>query len=263
MTSQPSHSQPTPDAAASAPAILAYDTDLYQRYDTGGLIDDALKTRELAVVLRVLETRNGVATSLDIGAATGRYPSLLAARGIRAHGVDCEPAAVAFARQKVGPSGNPQFEVADARALPFPEGHFDLITCMMGTAAHFPMNELERVVCEVNRCLAPGGTFIVSSWNADCVTSQYLSIYSEEQKWELRRNSVSPAQACALVRRCGLAVESVYPIEAEPAAMPLGAEHSPTAICERDLLSGDAGAFVNAQMFAVVARKASVPGMSD
>jgi hypothetical protein len=116
---------------------------------------------------------------------------------------------------------------------------------------------------EVNRCLAPGGTFIVSTWNADCVTSQYLSIYSEEQKWELRRNSLSPVQACDLVRRCGLAVESVYPIGAASLDLPLAVEHSPAPVCYREGILGEVGAFADALMFALVACKAIMPAVAD
>lgn len=245
MTTQQSHDVSPQGPSASAPITLVYDADLYQKYDTGGPVDDVLKTRELAVVLHVLAGAV-IETSLDIGAATGRYPSLLAARGVRAFGVDCEPAAIAFARGKIGQSGNPNFEVADARSLPFENARFDLITCMMGTAAHFNAEERHQVMREVYRCLAPGGTFVVSTWNSSCKGMEYLSIYSDEQKEELRRNSMTPGQACDMLAGCGLVVSSVHPIEVTPLDGETGIRFAQAT---------DAAAFVNAQMFVVVARK--------
>lgn len=45
---------------------------------------------------------------------------------------------------------------ADATALPFVDGSFDLVTCRLA-AHHFP--DLERFVAEVRRVLRPGGRF--------------------------------------------------------------------------------------------------------
>ena len=51
---------------------------------------------------------------------------------------------------------NVDTHVADAEALPFDDGHFDLVTCRIAPH-HFP--DIPKFVAEVFRVLQPGGTF--------------------------------------------------------------------------------------------------------
>ena len=56
--------------------------------------------------------------------------------------------------------GGVRVEVADARCLPFPAGHFDLVVCA-STLEHIP--DFWLAVSEMHRVLAPGGHLLVST----------------------------------------------------------------------------------------------------
>jgi SAM-dependent methyltransferase len=87
--------------------------------------------------------------ALDLGTGTGDGARAMLARWPEAEviGVDLSPKMVELARRKVPQA---EFEVADAVALPFPDGHFDLV----GLANMIPFwDELVRV-------LAPGGAVV-------------------------------------------------------------------------------------------------------
>ncbi|WP_437923528.1 methyltransferase domain-containing protein [Sorangium sp. So ce291] len=200
-------------------AGLEYDVAAYMRYDRSVPEDEAKKSLELVHVLDNVGRYGPFKRSLDIGAATGRYPTILAGMGIEAFGLDVEPEAVEYARRKRGNARNPDYRVGDARSLPFDNAQFDLITCMMGTAAHFPAAELEIVLAEVRRCLRPGGVFILSTWDIECPHLSFLSIYSHAQMEEMRRNSPTRREIAGLVRNQGLAVEEVRPIGLMPEAL--------------------------------------------
>ncbi|WP_255991097.1 methyltransferase domain-containing protein [Chitinolyticbacter albus] len=198
---------------------LDYNEAVYMRYDASVPEDEAKKSLELIHVLDCIKRYGPFKRSLDIGAATGRYPSLLTSLGIEAFGVDIEPEAVAFARKKFGAASYPDFRVGDARALPFDDNSFNLITCMMGTAAHIPTGDMEKVFGEIHRCLSPGGAFIMSTWDVECPYLTYLSIYSHAQKEAMRRNSPTRDEVQAIATRQGLVVEELRPIGLMPEAI--------------------------------------------
>jgi len=80
--------------------------------------------------------------ALDLGTGTGDGARAMLARWPEADviGVDLSPAMVELARRKVPEA---RFEVADAAALPFPDGYFDLV----GLANMIPFwDELVRVL---------------------------------------------------------------------------------------------------------------------
>jgi ubiquinone/menaquinone biosynthesis C-methylase UbiE len=65
--------------------------------------------------------------------------------------------------------GNVEFREADAEALPFPDGSFDLVTCRIA-AHHFP--NVPAFVAEVARVLKPGGTLgLVDNVSPDAETT--------------------------------------------------------------------------------------------
>ncbi|AZD29881.1 methyltransferase domain-containing protein [Pseudomonas chlororaphis] len=193
----------------AADARLDYDVAAYMRYDCSVPEDEAKKSLELVNMLDCLKHYGPFRKSLDIGAATGRYPTLLAQQGIQAFGVDLEPMAVEYARQKTSGALNPHFHQGDARALPFESTQFDLITCMMGTAAHFPRQDFPTVMSEIHRCLVPGGYCVISTWDIECPHLTYLSIYSHEQKELMRQNAVSRADVSEIATAQGFVVEEI------------------------------------------------------
>lgn len=67
------------------------------------------------------------------------------------------------ARNKLGPDGQVEFRVADATALPFPDGSFDAVVCQFGVM-FFP--DKDRGYREAARVLAPGGTLVFNVWDS-------------------------------------------------------------------------------------------------
>jgi ubiquinone/menaquinone biosynthesis C-methylase UbiE len=148
-------------------AGLEYTSESYLKYEYL-LPEDELK-KFLETVNSIAALKGGqTASALDIGAATGRYPSLLARRGIRAYGVDLEPRAMEFAAKKRGDAEWPEFLVGDAVGLPVQSSVFDLVTCMMGTFAHITKQHQKKAVAEMLRVLRPSGMIIVSPRHLEC-----------------------------------------------------------------------------------------------
>lgn len=82
--------------------------------------------RELKLLLRTLAPRPGESL-LDVGCGTGFFTRGLAehATTVRVLGVDTNRAWVQYARRR--DEGRASYAVADARALPFETGSFDLV----------------------------------------------------------------------------------------------------------------------------------------
>ncbi len=101
---------------------------------------------------------------LDLGCGTGVLLRELVGRGmsLRLCGVDLSPAMVAVAR--AGLPAAVGLGVADAAALPFPAGCFDVV---LSTSSFHFWPQPHRVLSEVRRILAPGGRLAITDWCAD------------------------------------------------------------------------------------------------
>lgn len=176
-------------AARKEPA-LSYDEAAYTLYDHLPPEDEIKKKLEAITLFDVLKDLPELRVSLDIGAATGRHPATLAGLGIRSYGVDIEWRAVSHARRKSGTSRWPIYAVGDGRRLPYADNSFDLITCMMGTIAHMPAADQLELCREARRCLRPRGRLVLSTWDVECRHLTFLSMYSQDQKELVRRNSL-------------------------------------------------------------------------
>ena len=99
---------------------------------------------------------------LELAAGTGAVSRALAAALPRARIVatDLNPAMLEVARG-LGEAENLRFEPADAQALPFPDGAFDLVVAQFG-AMFFP--DKVGAYREARRVLAPGGTWLFNVW---------------------------------------------------------------------------------------------------
>jgi SAM-dependent methyltransferase len=97
-------------------------------------------------------------TALDLGTGTGKGARLIAERfpDCQVVGVDVSPKMVEAARRLLPEAlaGRVRFEVADAAALPFAEGSFDLVV-LLNMIPFF--DELARVTM-------PGGTLAIASF---------------------------------------------------------------------------------------------------
>jgi len=91
---------------------------------------------------------------LEIGCGEGRMARAIARTGPLVVGVDLSPVALAEAARETDAPGV-SFVQADARALPFADGAFDLVYSRSGPAC-----ACAEALSEASRVLAPGGTLV-------------------------------------------------------------------------------------------------------
>jgi SAM-dependent methyltransferase len=170
--------------------------------------DQALKTVEGHQVVHELRQRQRwgrLASLLDIGTCTGRYPLLLRAalhpRG-QIVALDDDPDCVQFSRTNIERTVAVETEGAKIEVLSadfgnpsthIPGAPFDLITCMMSTLSHFGQERrvdqqdlLQSVLVHIGELLAEDGVFLFSSWTESaCQARDFLSIYEQEDRRRL------------------------------------------------------------------------------
>jgi len=150
---------------------------------------------------------------LDAGCGSGRTLDELARRG-RVSGVDTNPEAVAAARRR----GHRDVRVARVEDLPFPDGTFDLVTCL-DVIEHTPDDR--ATLAELRRVTRPGGLLVVTvpayqalwSWHdvVNCHFRRYdsgsLRAAAREAGWHVVRDThfngllLAPAAAVRLAQR--------------------------------------------------------------
>jgi SAM-dependent methyltransferase len=125
---------------------------------------DQFHTRGLAATVELAEAA-GVERGelvIDIGSGLGGPSRYLATKfDCRVHGVDLNPAfveAATWLADRTGLSGKVSYDCADAEALPYQDGRFDL-----AWTQHVAMNiaNRARLYREVHRVLRPGARFAV------------------------------------------------------------------------------------------------------
>jgi ubiquinone/menaquinone biosynthesis C-methylase UbiE len=112
---------------------------------------------------------------LEVGCGMGTMAMNWARAGARMTAVDLNPTAVEMTRRRFelfGLEGDVRQE--DARALPFPDGHFDY-AYSFGVLHHSP--DLEQSVAELMRVLRPGGGFGVMLYNRRSILYRYSVEY--------------------------------------------------------------------------------------
>lgn len=100
----------------------------------------------------VLESDAGVSVG-DIGCGSGRLAPVLMAYGLDPHGVDLSPEMVRVARRDFP---DLRFDVADVRALPFPDESLAGALCWY-SLTYLPPAERPRAFDELARVVRPGG----------------------------------------------------------------------------------------------------------
>ena len=67
------------------------------------------------------------------------------------------------------------YVAAPAEAIPFPDGHFDVVTSF-NSLDH--VDDLNRAICEIVRVLAPGGLFLLLTDIRDAATIREPQVFS-------------------------------------------------------------------------------------
>ncbi|PSJ37071.1 class I SAM-dependent methyltransferase [Allosphingosinicella deserti] len=100
---------------------------------------------------------------LEVAAGTGIVTAALAEGlpGADIVATDLSAAMLECAAARAGRS-NVRFKTADAQALPFADGRFDLVVCQFGLM-FFP--DRRRALREALRVLRPGGRCLLNTWN--------------------------------------------------------------------------------------------------
>jgi SAM-dependent methyltransferase len=120
-------------------------------------------SRRLAPMLIEFATVSAGERVLDVGCGTGNLAMALAENPrIRAvDGIDFSPEYVEYASRRSHAS-RPSFRVADACALPFPDGSFDHALSML-VLQFIP--DPERAIREMKRVTRSGGTVAAATWD--------------------------------------------------------------------------------------------------
>jgi ubiquinone/menaquinone biosynthesis C-methylase UbiE len=124
---------------------------------------DALDDRPQAADLRERTYRGLGDVVVDAGCGSGRAVGELAARGVRAIGVDADPAMIETAAAR-WPAG--EFHVADAAALPLGDGS---VTGYRADKVLHVLPDPARAVAEARRVLAPGGRAVLTGQDWDTI----------------------------------------------------------------------------------------------
>jgi ubiquinone/menaquinone biosynthesis C-methylase UbiE len=145
-------------------------TDVLQYYDT---FAEESRLRAGASQLEFERTKEILARELpappsrvlDVGGAAGAYSLWLAAEGYEVHLVDASSRLIALARERNTEAGGgiATLHVADARALPQPDGFADAVL-LMGPLYHLQdAGDRLTALKEVARVLVPGGVVAVAA----------------------------------------------------------------------------------------------------
>lgn len=156
--------------------------------------------------------------TLDLGCGEGRVGAELARRGHTVVGIDSSPAMVALARERH------DAVVADASALPFEGGSFDLVVAYMSV---MNLDDPEAGIREAARVLEPGGRLCIAvvhpidgagAFEEDEFLIRGSYFEPEAKLWESDRDGIQVTfydRALPLERLCracelaGLVVEAV------------------------------------------------------
>ena len=169
-----------------------------------GAVTEAL---EQAQVFRLAGPLQGKRV-LDVGCGDGAYALAAARQGAHVVGVDASLPMIEAARARAHEAAlNVEFKQADAAALPFEDGRFDVVLAV--TVLCF-VPDTAAALQEMARVLAPGGRLVLGElgrWNAWAALRRLLA-WRGSVLWRGARFRTA-RELRALVRGAGLAVEQV------------------------------------------------------
>lgn len=164
------------------------------RHTTLGAITEKLEHDLIIDMLPPLEGKR----VLDVGCGDGAFTEKLAHLGAAAVGVDTSSTMIAAAQtRKEG-----TFQVADAMALPFPDGAFDVVTAVTVLCV---CGEPDKMVKEMARVLRPNGRLVIGElgrWSLWAFL-RYVRALLGNRLWR-RSRFFTQAELTALVLDAGL-----------------------------------------------------------
>lgn len=113
---------------------------------------------------------------LDVACGTGNLAIPAARAGARVIGLDIAANLIAQARLEARAAGCViAFEVGDAEAIPYDDGHFDTTVSMFGAMfAYRP----DRAAAELLRVTRPGGRVAMANWTPEGVVGEVLRAHT-------------------------------------------------------------------------------------
>jgi len=152
---------------------------------------------------------------LDIGCGSGWWLEQLEARqdvGAALHGVEILPERTSSARSRV-PAAT--VSIADARELPYPDGHFDVVTLFTVLSSMAGRADAQVAIREAWRVLAPRGVLVI--WepripnpfnrNTLLIDAGLVRAALGDSRLDVRATTLLPP----LARSLGSATEALYP----------------------------------------------------
>ncbi|MDH3450440.1 MAG: class I SAM-dependent methyltransferase, partial [Gammaproteobacteria bacterium] len=153
----------------------------YLRTDGDVVNDENITRHEVEVFLGLLGLRSDAAI-LDLCCGQGRHVLEMARQGYtNVHGLDRSHYLITRARNIARKDGLPvTFKEGDARKLPFPDDHFDVVTILGNSFGYFETRQDDiQVLEEIRRIMKPGGKLLV-----DITDGDYMRDSFEPRSWE-------------------------------------------------------------------------------
>jgi SAM-dependent methyltransferase len=114
---------------------------------------------------------------LDIACGSGNTSLVAARRHADVYGIDYVPALVERAKQRATAEGTKiDFQTADAQALPFPDGHFDVVLSVFGVM--FAPDQ-EKAASELLRVTRSGGRIGLANWMPEAIGGDLFGLHAK------------------------------------------------------------------------------------
>ena len=153
----------------------------YLRTDGDVVNDDNITRAEVDVLLELLKLRKD-ASILDLCCGQGRHVLEMARQGYeKVYGLDRSHYLIKRARSFARKEGlSVTLKEGDARKLPFPADHFDVVTILGNSFGYFETQQDDiRVLEEIRRVLKPDGRLLI-----DITDGEYMRSTFEPRSWE-------------------------------------------------------------------------------
>ncbi|MEJ7600782.1 MAG: class I SAM-dependent methyltransferase [Kofleriaceae bacterium] len=114
---------------------------------------------------------------IDVATGSGNGVFSAVRRGCEGTGIDYVPALIERARERAAAERMPaQFDVADAEAIPYPDGAFDVVMSAFGSM--FAPNQ-EQAAGELIRVCRPGGKIALANWTPTGFWGKFFGLVSK------------------------------------------------------------------------------------